>query len=87
VVTQASLNTEKHSLFVAANDPNTDVTVTFILLNAAGQQVGGTGGLRTSGDGNYSNTFTLSASLNPTKVKVTSSRGASVTAPLFLYRR
>jgi hypothetical protein len=52
-----------------------------------GGQAGGTGGLHTFGDGNYSNTFYLSSSLNPTQVKVTSSRGASATSPLFLYRR
>ncbi len=28
VITQAAFNSEKHELFVAANDPNTDVTVT-----------------------------------------------------------
>jgi len=81
VITQPVFNSEKHELFVAANDPNTDVTVK-VTLPGAGQP----GQLHTFGDGNYNATFYLSSSINPTTVTVKSSRGASATSPVFFYQ-
>ncbi len=82
MITQAAFNSEKHQLFVAANDPNTDVTVTMTFPGARQP-----GGLHTFGDGNYNATFYLSSSINPTTVTVKSSRGASATSAVFFYRR
>jgi hypothetical protein len=82
VITQAAYNSEKHELFVAANDPNTDVTVTASLTN--GPKLGY---LHTFGDGNYNATFYLSSSANPTNITVKSSRGASATSAVFFFRR
>jgi hypothetical protein len=64
VITRAQFNTVNHELFVAANDPNTDVTVT-ASLTASGQQLGT---LHTFGDGNYNATFCLSSRANPANV-------------------
>jgi hypothetical protein len=83
VITQAAYNTEKYELFVAANDPNTDVTVT-ASLNGNGQKLGG---LHTFGDGNYNATFYLSSSANPATVTAVSSRGAPATAAVTFFRR
>lgn len=81
VITQAAYNTEKHELFVAANDPNTDVTVTASLTN--GPKLGY---LHTFGDGNYNATFYLSSSANPVSITVKSSRGASATSAVTFFR-
>lgn len=82
-ITGASFNTRRSQLFVAAVDPNIDAVLT-VFLTATGRQIGT---LHTAGTGTYNGTFTVSPTLNPRNITVTSSRGASTSSAVTFFSR